>query len=100
MRIPEFLNLGGSRYQVEVQDRVNGDDNVFGCVVFDEDKILLKDMQGGQIMEKTFLHEMVHAIHAHMGRVDNPALDEEYVDGFANALYAVIKQNPNLFQED
>ena len=54
MRIPEFLNLGGSRYQVEVQDRVNGDDNVFGCVVFDEDKILLKDMQGVQIMEKTF----------------------------------------------
>ena len=50
-----------------------------------------------QKMETDFLHEITHAIFDHLGYKDH---DEKQVDELANALYALIQDNPEMFKKE
>ena len=98
--IPEKVKVGGLDYEVEILDRIRDSQSPVGrCSPMDGSiEILLGENE--DFMCQTFLHELVHAIHYQMGYSgDQIYEDEHYVDGLANALYSLIKDNPGLFDK-
>lgn len=95
MKIPEKLKVGGSTYAVNITDRLALGMDYSGEILYAEQEINIRPGAQGH-MEAVFLHEMVHAILDHMGRKEH---DEQEVDGIAQALHMIIKDNPGLFVE-
>ena len=93
MNIPNKLKVGGRVYTVNVTPRL-----FLGCQCSAE--ILYSDLQinitpqAPEKMEGDLLHEMVHAIFAHLGYQEH---DEQEVEAIAQALQMVINDNPKVF---
>ena len=95
MNIPEKLKVGGKTYTVNITDRlVLGSD--YGAEIMYTNLEINVRPAAQEHMEANFLHEMVHAIYEHMGLKDH---DEIQVDGIAQALHMIIKDNPGMFAE-
>ena len=98
--IPVKVKVGGLEYDVEVLDRIRDSQSPVGrCSPMDGSiEVFLGD--NDDFMCQTFMHELVHALHYQMGYSGDQIFeDEHYVDGLANALYSLIKDNPGLFKE-
>ena len=93
MKIPESVKVGGLRYVVSVTPHLALGDNYNAETCFRDLRINVRPMQE-EVMKRTFLHEVVHAIYDNLGyRIH----DEKEVDEMAGALYALIIDNPEMF---
>ena len=94
MKIPKTLKIGGKVYAVEITDKLH-----MGSVMY-SGEILYNNLEihicpnAQAKMESDFIHEMFHGIYDHLGYTDH---DEKKIDELANALYAVIVDNPGMF---
>jgi hypothetical protein len=95
MRIPQVLKVGGLPYKVEITENISlGRANYDGEIDYQEQKIRVVPA-ALERMESTFLHEVVHALFSFLGYSEH---DEKKVDELANALYMLIRDNPEMFK--
>ena len=95
MKIPETLKVGGMTYIVNITDNVSyGSANVAGEIDYRQGRIMICPLSRER-MERTFFHEMLHAILDHLGYAEH---DEQQLDALANALHMVFTDNPQIFE--
>lgn len=96
MTIPKTVKIGGKVYTVEITDKLDlGNANVSAEILYN-DLIIRVSPQAQGKMEADFIHELVHGILDHLGYKEH---DEKRVDELAQALYMVIVDNPDLFDD-
>lgn len=93
MKIPNKVKVGGVFYTVRCCEATCLNDENFGVTVPENSEIILLNSER-QNMERTFVHEVLHALLFDLGYNDH---DEETVDRLAGALYALIVDNPIIF---
>ena len=101
MKIPKEIKVGALTYQVLEIDQVFCIDNkeVYGKIEYDFAKISIRsDIQSRQRMELTLLHEVIHAITRDRG-IDWGDDNENYTEGLARGIHALIIDNPSMFKE-
>lgn len=97
-KIPEDVQIGGAIYDVVITDKIRDSQMPVGRTCATDGVIELSLTESADFMYQTFLHELIHALHYDMGYNGDPAIeDEHYVDGMANALYALLRNNPHIF---
>jgi len=102
MKIPEKIKIGGVGYSVVYEERLNtGSKLAYGHIDYDKAIIQIEPkLQDYQGMCQTLLHEILHGV-ADDRQIDFKNADEErIVNQFANGLYQVIQDNPDLFGSD
>lgn len=97
MRVPETLKIGGKTYTVEITDKLSlGSVNYSGEILYDN--LIIRICPAAKAkMNADFVHEMIHGIYSHLGYSEH---DEKKIDELAQALYAVIVDNPDIFSND
>lgn len=96
MNIPETIKIGGRTYKVnKTQNLYSGRACVSAEILFNDLVINISENPKDK-MESDLLHESLHAVYDFMGIHEQ---DEESIDRLANALYMVIKDNPDVFEE-
>lgn len=101
MKIPEKVKVGGIIYDVSMVDHPLCVDRkeVAGKIDFNDALIQVRsDVQEKQQQERTFLHELFHAMVRECG-LDFEDKDELFTEGLARVLHGVIVDNPELFKE-
>lgn len=93
MKIPKKLKVGGSIYKIKLVNQIEIDPLCQGLTRYGDHVIEISENQGKQSRELTFLHELVHALLFHFNYEQN----EDLVERLAQALYMVIKDNPEVF---
>ena len=96
MKIPKKLKIGGKIYTVEITDKLYlGFANCSAEIMYNDLVIRICPQADGK-MKSDLMHEMVHAIYDNLGYKEQ---DEKRVEEMAQALYAVIVDNPEMFEE-
>lgn len=97
MKIPKQIKIGGKVYQVEQTTKLDlGNYNYSGEI--DYMNLIIRIVPSAEDkMKSDFIHEVVHGIYSHLGYTNH---DEKKVDELANALYMVIKDNPEMFERN
>ena len=94
IKIPKKLKIGAFNYTIEMSNNLhikNGLQGVhYGSQCLIKLQIGGKDGYNRQKVELNFFHEVLHAIDA---TYNDSGLDEKTVDGLANGLYQVFKDN-------
>lgn len=94
MRIPKTLKVGGKIYTVEITDKLYlGSGNCSAEIMYNDLIIRICPQAEGK-MQSDLIHEMVHAVYDNLGYKEQ---DEKRVEEMAQALYAVIVDNPEMF---
>ncbi|MCM1328828.1 MAG: hypothetical protein NC253_05240 [Ruminococcus sp.] len=97
MQIPTEIKIGGKIYAVEKTDDLRlGSLNCSAECDYENLKIRIVTHTHPNKQQADFVHEVVHAIADNLGYKDH---DEQAVEAFAQALYAVIQDNPKMFLE-
>lgn len=105
MFIPNKVKIGGHEIEVnavkdlETDIEVNGKTEyreLHGSANFVEQYININTNLSQTQAECTFIHELLHIIDDYM-RI---GLEEEQIDAMANGLYAVLKENTNLYKKN
>ena len=100
MNIPNTVRIGSVDYAVELSENpiVLDYKQCNGLIDFSQSKIVLasKTLEQQQL-EITFLHEIVHGMlhDRNLEEQDN----EQLVEALAYALHQLIRDNPDIFQE-
>lgn len=98
MKIPEKIKIGGKIYAVkETNDLRLGSLNCSAECDYENLEIRLVPTTCENKKQADFIHEMVHAIADNLGYKSQ---NEQDVEAFAQALYAVIQDNPKMFSTD
>lgn len=98
MKIPDQIKIGGKIYAVETTNDLRlGSLNCSAECDYENLKIRLVKSTCENKKQADFIHEVVHAIADNLGYKQQ---DEQAVDAFANALYAVIQDNPEMFEKE
>lgn len=97
MNIPEKIKIGWKEYTIEHADTremliINGG-VCYGEIEYDDQVIRLNKNYGDEQKKATLIHEILHGI-SNMYTLD---MTEDLITKLANALYIVMKDNPNLF---
>jgi len=97
MNIPKKIKIGGKNYKVEVTANFDNGANRYSGEI-DYCNLTIRIVPSAkQRMEADFLHEMIHGIYDHLGYTNH---DEKKIDEFANALYMIIQDNPEIFGKE
>ncbi len=97
MQIPNKVKIGGKIYSVKITDDLKlGSLNCTGECDFENLEIRLVTYTSDNKKQSDFMHELVHAIADNIGYKDH---DEQAIEAFAQALYAVIQDNPEMFEK-
>ena len=94
LKIPDKIKIGGFIYTVYFTDNISHD-HLAECD-YRNTSIFIRSSINRQRQEQAFLHEIIHAVMSNSGYVHEQ--DEKIVDGIANGLYALIVDNPTLFE--
>ena len=101
MTIPSAIRIGSADYKVTVSSEVilsSDHHQCYGCIDFDKHEIKLADNVGDiQQQERTFLHEVFHAMLHDRGL--EVTEEEKLVDGLAMCMRQIIRDNQELFLE-
>ena len=93
MRIPEKVKIGGLTYTVEITEKLDlGSLNCSAEIAYNALMIRVTP-QAKEKMEADFLHEVLHGIFNFLGLEQ----DERHVEEIAQALYALIRDNQEMF---
>ena len=97
MKITDSVKIGGITYKVEISDLISNNVDCDGQIDYKEQLISLKsDMNHDtDYAKEVFLHEILHGIYEHCGVTQN----EDKVRALSIALYMVLKDNPEIFEE-
>ena len=103
MKIPKEIKIIGFNWQVvtgKASDEVAYEGNCYGSTHPKTQKIFLDRDTTNQNREKTFIHEILHALWWQMGigkrkEIDNK-LEEEIIHPLSQGLYRVLKDNKFL----
>ncbi|AKI96563.1 hypothetical protein [Kosmotoga pacifica] len=85
------ITVGGIHYRIVIVDEMAG--NTIGEANYERDLITLKRCEP-QRMQETLLHEIMHIIFYHSGFDEH---NERDISSIATWLYAVLKQNKEVF---
>lgn len=97
MNIPEKIKILYKTYTVEKQENLHdGDAELYGQILYLPEKILLNLNSSDGQNKATLFHEIVHGL----DEMYCIGLKEEQVDKLGNALYMLIKDNPQMFGEE
>jgi predicted SprT family Zn-dependent metalloprotease len=92
MVIPHNITIAGIDIKVELDNKLMMEKGIVGCAVYEQQKIIIDPtIDGLDVLQQTFIHEVVHYILYVMGKQELRR-DEEFVDGFAHLAYQIIKQ--------
>ena len=98
MKIPKTVKIGGKVYDVEITDKFDlGTVNVSAEILYNNLVIRVSPQQAPGKMEADFIHELIHGIYDFLGYRNH---DEKRIDELAQALYMVIMDNPDIFEDD
>jgi hypothetical protein len=98
MNIPNKVKIGFKDYVVNRVDGPVISDRLvcYGDITYDTGVIRLQNVDLSEDMEQcAFIHECVHGI----DDVAETNLTEEQVEKFSKGLYALIKDNPEIFKK-
>lgn len=96
MKIPQKIKIGGKTYEVSITENLTLGCDYSGEILYNDLKINIRPSATAK-MEADFIHELIHGIYAHLGYSEH---DEKHIEELAEALYAVIVDNPDLFTKD
>lgn len=94
MKIPKKIKVGGITYKVKQVNKLCDDEMTHGYQDQAGEIIQLKKSLSEGYKEKVLMHEIVHAIFDFL-MWDH---DEKKVERLAQALYMLIKDNPEMFK--
>ncbi len=94
MKIPKKVKIGGLTYTVKVTQNISLGVRYSGEVIYSDLQINLRPSQR---IERDFLHEVIHAIYDNLGISEH---DDIEIDRLAGALYALIVDNPGMFEQE
>jgi hypothetical protein len=100
-RIPDKIKIAGITYDViqkNADDNLKPSGTVYGEIVYDRQKIVLEESAPKEFKECCLVHELVHGILYAMARHDLRS-NEQFVEGFAQQLYQVMKDNKLCFND-
>jgi hypothetical protein len=100
MKIPKSVKIGGFRYTVEITDNLTLGRDYSGEITHNDLMIRLRPL-AQQMTELALVHECVHGLLDMMldeqfGE-SKPDRGERFVVKFSAALYALIEDNPEMF---
>jgi hypothetical protein len=91
VKIPNRVQLGGLTIETVYDDTLAKERGLMGQTDYNEGKILLdKTAVSQQVLEQTYLHELVHWIFHIMGE-EKLRADEKLVDLFSTFLHQAIE---------
>ena len=98
MTIPKSVNILFKNYAVCFEDRMRDEkgNTLYGEIDYIEQKISLNRAAKDEQAEATLLHEVIHGI----DELYNIGLKEKQVEKLGNALYMLIRDNPDMFAEE
>lgn len=99
MKIPSKVRVGSIDYTINSKDerQILNTRQCYGVIDYEYHTIELDSgIQDGQGLERTFLHELVHAI-VKEHKIDLEDDFEEVTDKLAYGLHQVIRDNPSIF---
>lgn len=96
MNIPNHVKIGGTTYQVEISEMLSLGTANFSAEIDYQNLKLRITPQAEEKMLCDLLHEIIHGIFTQLGYVEH---DEKHIEELARALFALIKDNPELLKE-
>lgn len=101
MKIPEKLKVGPYLYEVLWDGKTLKEDQNYAHINYLDLKITLDPDKPRERIEKSFLHEIIHACEdlATQGHEKNGCFTETQVVWLSNLLYMVLKENGMLAEE-
>jgi len=94
--IPSKVKIGGLSYTVNITDWLKiGED--FGAEIRFKDLEINVRKMACERMQRSFLHEIFHAVFDNLGYEEH---DEKKIDEISGAFYALIVDNPEMFNSD
>ena len=92
--IPKKVKIGGMTYKVNITPHMSAHDGRVGEISYQDACINI--LPGHRpYMYLTLLHEVFHALYMHLGHTDH---DEKEIEQLAAAFYALVVDNPKLFE--
>jgi len=96
LKIPKKIKIGGLVYDIVKVDEITVQDTpVAGSISPSRQEIQLETGYKDNFSDTVFLHEILHGIAYHTGRMDLFE-DESIIDCFANGLTALINDNKGI----
>jgi hypothetical protein len=94
MKIPKKVWVMGVPYEVSYDENVAASGSTIGETHLVRGKIFLKPSLPRELLEQTFLHEVMHACYFQVGLREFKEINEEqFVNAMTNVLYDTIKTN-------
>ena len=94
IKIPKSFYLHGQKIKIEFNNNLRNLENDVGQADYRQSKIILQPIEKGypnnEQLEQIFLHELIHHILDHMGKIDLRNNDE-FIDLFANLLHQAFQ---------
>lgn len=98
MKIPDKIKIGGKVYSIVITDNLRlGSLNCTGECDYEQLKIRLTTDTCENKKQADFIHEVIHAVADNLGYKNQ---NEQEIEAFAQALYAVIQDNPEMFKSE
>jgi hypothetical protein len=96
MKIPNHINLAGKSVKVEFDKSLLSSGNRYGECEYQANIIRLAkqrdDIPDIQVIEQTFIHEVLHYMNNILGKQNDDVDGEDYVQSLSELLYQFIQQ--------
>lgn len=98
MIIPERVDILYKKYAIGCESHMRNEhgDILYGQIDYIEQTISLNSATSHEQKKATLIHEIVHGIDELYGI----GLKEKQVEKLGNALYVLIRDNPEMFREE
>lgn len=98
MILPEHVNILYKKYAIGTENHMRDDNGaeLYGQINYLEQTITLSNASSLEQKKATLIHEIVHGIDELYGI----GLKEKQVEKLGNALYVLIRDNPEMFREE
>ena len=95
MNIPKTVNILYKGYNVENVDNLHNEGgDLYGQIDYLNEKIYLNSASSEEQKKATLIHELMHGL----DEMFNIGLKERQIEKLGNAVYMLIKDNPQMFQ--
>lgn len=96
MVLPKKVKILYKEYGIEACDNLHDDGNeLYGQIDYLQEKILLNTAGSEEQQKATLIHELIHGL----DEMYSIGLKEKQVEKLGNAVYMLIKDNPEMFLE-
>jgi len=96
LNIPDRIKIGGMIFSVALIDNLMRDGSSSGRSCGNSQEIQIDKSASYQYKETTFIHEVLHQINF----VYNVGLEHKQIYDLETAIYALVKDNPSVFNEE